>query len=115
MYVFQLGRFDFTELIAVIQSILSTLDHHVLIPGKHPSFAITKTRDESHIIPGDQKRYVFPAADVVMLDLPSITAEWLARSLFATFVEGFGLPARVRRVEVGLEEGPGQGGWVGCL
>ena len=49
-----------------------------------------------------------------MLDLPAITAEWLAKSLLAAFVEGFGLPARVTRVEVGLEEGPGQGVWVGA-
>ena len=92
---------------------LPTLDYHVLSPGQHPSLAITKTEDECIVILGDEKRYVFPVEDVVVLDLPSITAEWLAKSLLAAFVEGFGLPAHVTRVEVGLEEGPGQGVWVG--
>ena len=93
---------------------LSTLNHHVLIPGKHPTLAITKTEDECIVILGDHTRYVFPVEDVVILDLPSITAEWLAKSLLASFVEGFGLPACVTRVELGLEEGPGQGVWVGA-
>ncbi|MBS3795612.1 MAG: 6-pyruvoyl tetrahydropterin synthase family protein [Candidatus Thorarchaeota archaeon] len=68
---------DFRAVRRRIVEICEELDHRVLLPGKSESIQL-KHKEDSIEIMVDQKNYVFPASDCVVLPIMTTTAELLA-------------------------------------
>jgi 6-pyruvoyltetrahydropterin/6-carboxytetrahydropterin synthase len=101
---------DFIELKKVMRKIVDDFDHRVLLPGNCPRVVLS-VGDEIVAKVG-KKRYVFPAEDVVILDIEEASAEEVARVMLARILEEVRFPGNVTKVEVGLEEERGQSAWA---
>jgi 6-pyruvoyl-tetrahydropterin synthase len=86
------------------------LDHKMLVPTQNPHLKITKKGDNI-IISHGKKTYSFPKEDVLELDIPSATAEGLARYILDKIGPRLKSP-NIEEIEVGLDEGVGQGAWA---
>ena len=101
--------FDFVELKKTIRRICDRLDHHFLLPGQSRHLDIRETEEEWEIR-FEKRRYVFPAEDVLVLPVDSITAERLAEYICGQFMESVNEKERssLISITVGVEEAPGQ-------
>jgi len=69
--------FDFIALRDSLQSIVLELDHHMLLPTKHPMIRVESTEREVEVH-FEERRWVFPAEDCVLLPVANTTAERIA-------------------------------------
>ncbi len=101
--------FDFVCLKKIIRRICSRLDHHFLLPIESKHLKI-KEADGEWMIVFENRRYVFPAEDVLLLPVDSITAERLAEYICNQILEMVPEHERVNfsKMAVGVEEAPGQ-------
>ena len=99
---------DFTIVKEILREIVNLLDHKVLIPEKNNVVEINKLDDSISII-SDNKKYVFPKEDCVFLPIESTSAENLASYILGEFLERMSLSGNVDIVEIGIDEGFGQG------
>lgn len=105
--------FDFIALRDALQAIVNELDHRVLLPTKHA--AIRVTEDEREVTAAfEDRRWVFPREDCVLLPVENTTAEliarWIGERLRNVVREQAGDRVETLRVEV--EENFGQ--WAVC-
>jgi 6-pyruvoyltetrahydropterin/6-carboxytetrahydropterin synthase len=104
---------NFQEIKPLVRAICDELDEHLLLPGRHPVLTTNAQPDGQLEIRYRERRYLVPANEVLVLPITNTSAENLA-----TFVGGeirlrmrARWPAlRVRRLQVGIEETPGQQG-----
>ena len=101
---------DFGEVKTVLREVCDELDHKMLVPTKNPRLKISKKGDNILIAHG-KKTYSFPQEDVLELDIPSATAEGLARYILDRISPRLKRP-NIKEIEVGLDEGVGQGAWA---
>jgi 6-pyruvoyltetrahydropterin/6-carboxytetrahydropterin synthase len=101
---------DFSEIKRALKAIADSLDHRILLAGNNPHITITQKGGEVEAIYSG-KRYVFPEGDVVILDLPSMTAEMMSEYIAKEFVKHAAIPDNIVKIKAGLDEGPGQGAW----
>ncbi|UCE45452.1 MAG: 6-pyruvoyl tetrahydropterin synthase family protein [Methanobacteriota archaeon] len=101
---------DFISVKEFLRKIAAELDHKVLIP----------LRDEGVKKDGDSiryslrgKEYLFPLEDCALLDVAVASAEELADFVLGRVKEKVHFPDNVSRVEIGVDEGEGQGAWTG--
>ena len=99
---------DFTIVKEILREIVNLLDHKVLIPEKNNVAEINKLDDSISIVSGN-KKYVFPKEDCVFLPIESTSAENLASYILGEFLERMSLSGNVDIVEIGIDEGFGQG------
>jgi 6-pyruvoyltetrahydropterin/6-carboxytetrahydropterin synthase len=101
--------FDFVELKKTIRGICDRLDHHFLLPMQSQHLDI-KEADAEWEIRFENRRYVFPAEDVLVLPVDSITAERLAEYICGQFIESVKELEKLSlaSITVGVEEAPGQ-------
>nr|MDO8112877.1 6-carboxytetrahydropterin synthase [Candidatus Sigynarchaeota archaeon] len=88
---------DFVDAKAAIQSELDELDHRLLLPAISNRMIITEA-GENTTIAFDKKHYSVPSSDVLLLPLPAITAEMLAKYLHSKIkvrFPGFKIVVRV--------------------
>ena len=101
--------FDFIALRDALQAIVGELDHRVLLPTKHPAIRVSVSEKEVEARFED-RRWVFPSEDCVLLPIENTTAELIARyiagRLLAALKSVDGFVPEVLRVEV--EENIGQ-------
>lgn len=101
--------FDFVKLKKTIRRICDRLDHHFLLPMQSQHLNIKEAGEEWEIR-FENRRYVFPVADVLVLPVDSITAERLAEYVCGQLLET--VPkhetTNLRFITVGVEEAPGQ-------
>ncbi|OHB78164.1 MAG: 6-pyruvoyl tetrahydrobiopterin synthase [Planctomycetes bacterium RBG_16_64_12] len=71
---------DFLVLRDALQSVLGELDHHVLLPTEHPRIRVAADEDEVAVT-FEERRWVFPRGDCVLLPIPNTTTELLARHI----------------------------------
>ncbi len=76
--------FDFIALRDATQRLVTELDHHILLPTQHQ--AIHVTADEREVTATfEERRWVFPREDCILLPIENTTAEliarWMARRL----------------------------------
>lgn len=69
---------DFIFLRDTMQEIILTLDHHVLLPAEHPTIKVTVAGDEVEAR-FENRRWLFPREDCVVLPVANTTAELLAK------------------------------------
>ena len=105
--------FDFIALRDTLQGIVNELDHHVLLPMQHPSILVNESEREVEVTFED-RRWVFPREDCVLLPVENTTAEliarWIGERLRPT-VENHE-EAKVSMIQIEVEENFGQ--WAIC-
>ena len=101
--------FDFIEFKQILEGITDSLDHRMLIPLNSDTLGVEVT-EENVRITSDEKEWVIPRDDCVLLPIENTTAELLARWVSGQLSEKLeaklGQLPRVLRVEV--FESPGQ-------
>jgi 6-pyruvoyltetrahydropterin/6-carboxytetrahydropterin synthase len=101
--------FDFTRLKRALKAVVDRLDHKMLLPAESALVRIERQGDHVQATYRD-RRYVFPATDVVLLPVPNTTAEmlarWIARELRELLRDV--LPPSLAALEVEVEESFGQ-------
>lgn len=105
--------FDFIALRDALQAIVNELDHHVLLPTRHPTIRVSESDREVEVT-FEERRWVFPREDCVLLPVANTTAEliarWIGERLRPT-VENHD-EAAVSMMQVEVEENFGQ--WAIC-
>jgi 6-pyruvoyltetrahydropterin/6-carboxytetrahydropterin synthase len=99
---------DFLVVRNALKSIISGLDHRMLLPTEHPTIRVSPRGSEIEVTCGD-RRWVFPAHDCLLLPVANTTTELLARYVGERLLAdltgcGVGAPGHVW-VEIG--EGSG--------
>lgn len=100
---------DFISVKEFLRGVASELDHKVLVPGKDKSVLL---QGESLKYTASGKAYEFPRSDCVVLDVAVTSAEELAEWVIRRLMEKVQFPGNVSRVEIGVDEGRGQGVWT---
>ena len=102
---------DFSLLKRYVREVCERLDHRFLLQLDSPLIEVTEEDGGWTLIFGD-RRYRFPAADVVALPIANTTAEliaeWVAGEVVAALAAGG--HANIRHIAVDIEELPGQSG-----
>ncbi len=70
--------FDFIALRDALQQIVNELDHRVLLPTKHPAITVV-ANDKEVTATFEERRWVFPREDCLLLPIENTTAELIAR------------------------------------
>ncbi len=102
---------DFIWLRDTLQQITRRLDHHVLLPERHPDIHVHQDGGE-WIARFEERRWVFPEQDVVVLPIDNTTAERLAEYIGGVLIRALQdrqLPMeQIQRVVVSVDENEGQ-------
>lgn len=102
---------DFIALRDSLKEIIVQLDHHVLLPTKHP--AIRVDVGESEVTATfDDRRWVFPLEDCVLLPIENTTAELIARHIASLLLDKLvnDFHFKPERLTLGVDENNGQWG-----
>jgi 6-pyruvoyltetrahydropterin/6-carboxytetrahydropterin synthase len=101
---------DFISVKELLRSIAAEIDHRVIIP----------LGDRNIRVSGDTVQYSFgdktlslPKADCALLDIDVASAELLSNFVLERVLEKVEFPKNVKRIEIGVDEGRGQGAWTG--
>ena len=102
---------DFIALRDALQEIVDGLDHRMLLPTEHPTIAVQSRDAEVKATHGD-RRWIFPAADCVLLPMANTTAELIARYIGLRLLDALEtrLGERPTDVEIAVDECDGQWG-----
>jgi 6-pyruvoyltetrahydropterin/6-carboxytetrahydropterin synthase len=102
--------FDFIALRDAVAKIVAELDHRMLLPTKHTRIRVVQTEREVEVTFED-RRWVFPLEDCLLLPVENTTAErlawWIGQRLRPAVALGEGAISRLR---VEVEENFGQWG-----
>jgi 6-pyruvoyltetrahydropterin/6-carboxytetrahydropterin synthase len=109
--------FDFVALKEIVRRISDALDHRFLLP-LHNEHLETREGEGHWEIRFGERRYRFPARDVLPLPLDNVTAERLAEYIWGQVAgelrargAGHEEDPRSLNLSVGVEEAPGQTAW----
>jgi 6-pyruvoyltetrahydropterin/6-carboxytetrahydropterin synthase len=102
---------DFIALRDTLADVVKELDHYMLLPTQHPAIVV-RADDREVEATFEDRRWVFPRGDCILLDVPNTTAEMLARHIGARLLAGLRergvvLPETVR---IEVDECYGQAG-----
>jgi 6-pyruvoyltetrahydropterin/6-carboxytetrahydropterin synthase len=98
---------DFAALKQAVRAECDLLDHRMLLPGECPDVTISTLPDRHVEVREAGRRFVFPEDEVCVLPVRNTTCECLAEYLVGRVRGRLGdLPVRL---EVTVEESPGQG------
>jgi 6-pyruvoyltetrahydropterin/6-carboxytetrahydropterin synthase len=102
---------DFIALRDTLKRLVDELDHHVLLPTEHPQIRVMAD-DHSVETTFEDRRWVFPRGDCILLPVPNTTAEMLARYLGGRLLDELQtrLGARPAHVRIEVDECEGQWG-----
>jgi 6-pyruvoyltetrahydropterin/6-carboxytetrahydropterin synthase len=102
---------DFIALRDQLQSLVSELDHHVLLPTEHPAIRV-RTEGKEVIATFEDRRWIFPQEDCRLLPVANTTAELLAaylgRQLWSWLDQHVG--ERITGLRLAVDENQGQWG-----
>ncbi len=101
---------DFISVKEFLRGIASELDHRVMIPGRDKRVEVTKDKVKYNL---KDKEFLFPKSDCIMLDIEVASAETLANFVLQRMLDKVKFPKNVSRIEIGVDEGRGQGAWTG--
>ncbi|MDG2013886.1 MAG: 6-carboxytetrahydropterin synthase [Pirellulaceae bacterium] len=105
---------DFIWLRDQLSVITSQLDHHVLLPTQHPQIKVS-TADGHCEVQFDERRWVFPESEVVLLPVDNTTAERIAEWIGDQLMEALKTleTSALTRLRIGVDENEGQ--WAWCV
>jgi 6-pyruvoyltetrahydropterin/6-carboxytetrahydropterin synthase len=99
--------FNFVTLKRLMRTLVDQLDHRTLLPESNPCFCITRENGEVTVAAQD-RRYVLPESDVLILPLSNTTAEKLAEYLAAQLRVKIGNTGNLTACEMEVSEVEGQ-------
>lgn len=102
---------DFSLLKKKLRYIVHYLDHKILIPANHPNVLVKKTTKTIQLT-SLGKSYQFPTSDCLLLPIKSTSAEHLSLYILEEIVKEFKHLDNITEIEVGVDEGFGQGARV---
>lgn len=104
---------DFIALRDTLKTICDELDHHMLLPTQHPQILVRADQREVEVTFED-RRWVFPRVDCILLPVPNTTAELLARYIGLRLLDQLEARTGVRPAlaRIGVDECFGQWGEV---
>ena len=102
---------DFIALRDTLKEITTELDHHMLLPTDHPEIQVAVQENEVEVTFED-RRWVFPRGDCILLPVANTTAELLARYLGQELLDRLKkrTGAQPQRLVIGVDENEGQWG-----
>ena len=105
--------FDFIALRDRLQEIVNQLDHRVLLPTQHEAIRVTESEREVEATFED-RRWIFPREDCVLLPVANTTAELIARWIAGELRPSVEVQngASISTIQVEVEENFGQ--WAIC-
>ncbi|MDG2385550.1 MAG: 6-pyruvoyl tetrahydropterin synthase family protein [Pirellulaceae bacterium] len=100
---------DFIALRDYLKQMVDELDHRVILPAQHPRIRVVAD-DREVIVTFEERRWIFPLEDCVILPVPNTTAELVAKyfgdRLLSKLAElGCCEPSALR---IGVDENNGQ-------
>jgi len=103
---------DFIALRDALREIVDQLDHHMLLPTEHKAIHVVPNEKEVEVSFED-RRWVFPREDCILLPVANTTTELLARYIGCELLDKLReqtgqLPVRMR---IGVDENEGQWGF----
>jgi 6-pyruvoyltetrahydropterin/6-carboxytetrahydropterin synthase len=101
---------DFHVVKDALRSIADDLDHKVLLPGN--SEIMELNLEENVGVDFEGKHYSFPAVDIAVLDIKVASVEELSKFVLEMFLKKVEIPDNISKLEIGIDEGKGQGAWV---
>lgn len=101
--------FDFIALKECMRNITAELDHHVLLPTESERIRVHASDREVRVAFED-RTWLFPRNDCVLLPVANTTAERLAWWIAGRLSDDLGLQKSYRpdTIQIEVEEGPGQ-------
>lgn len=99
---------DFRKVKEEAKKIIDEIDHRIIIPTEG-KLEIKEGKDIE--IKYNNKRYVFPAEDCAFLPIYSSSAENIASYILKKLKNAI-CNENIERIEVGVDEGYGQGAWA---
>ncbi|MFP6766050.1 MAG: 6-pyruvoyl tetrahydropterin synthase family protein [Planctomycetaceae bacterium] len=105
--------FDFIALRDGLQKIIDQLDHRVLLPTEHDAILV-KASDSEVEVTFENRRWIFPREDCVLLPVANTTAELIARWIGTQLCPAVKAQAgaSISMIQVDVEENFGQ--WASC-
>jgi 6-pyruvoyltetrahydropterin/6-carboxytetrahydropterin synthase len=104
---------DFEELKQIVTNICDILDHRIILARCDERIRIHEdNKSVEMVVLQSNKRYVFPGEDVILLPIPSISAEELCQSINSMIAAQLEDRDNIKSIMVQLDEGIGQG--AGC-
>lgn len=102
---------DFIALRDSLQAIVNELDHHMLLPTQHDAIHV-QAGDKEVEVTFEDRRWVFPRGDCVLLPVPNTTAELVARYIGHELLSRLSelTPTRPQKLRVEVDENRGQWG-----
>ncbi len=101
--------FDFIALRDRLQEIVNRLDHRMLLPLHHPLIKVSRSTNEVEVR-FENRRWVFPTEDCILLPIPNTTAEelaaWIAGELKSAVFDK--TPHQLTTLQIEVEENFGQ-------
>jgi len=101
---------DFIKTKKILKRICDELDHRVLLPAESKLVKVEQ-QEEGISASYQNRRFLFPYEDVVLLPIPNVTSEMLAYYVCERMKEelaGLGVD-HLSTIEVEVKESPGQG------
>ncbi len=106
---------NFQVIKPILRKLVDELNEHLLLPGKHPVLTINARDDGLTEVRYQERYYVIPSDEVIVLPIGNTSVENLAGWLADTMLERLAeeLPSIViNRLKIGVEETVGQAGQV---
>ena len=103
---------DFIALRDSLQEIVHELDHHMLLPRHHPAICVQEMDGEVEVR-FENRRWLFPREDCVLLPVANTTAELLARHIGLKLRERLQTLTGRRPEKVRIEVDENNGQWAG--
>jgi 6-pyruvoyltetrahydropterin/6-carboxytetrahydropterin synthase len=108
---------DFIALRDGLRSIIERLDHHMLLPTKHHSIHVAQVASEEFgeqiVVRYENRQWVFPAEDCILLPVKNTTAELLAKWIGEQVLAIADLTlSNLQWLEMAVDENEGQ--WAVC-
>ncbi|MCA9213967.1 MAG: 6-pyruvoyl tetrahydropterin synthase family protein [Planctomycetales bacterium] len=105
---------DFIALRDALQKITLELDHYMLLPTEHPMIRV-EANDKEVVATFENKRWVFPREDCILLPIPNTTTELLAQYIGERLIRDMGttLTNTATQIRIAVDENNGQWGeWI---
>jgi 6-pyruvoyltetrahydropterin/6-carboxytetrahydropterin synthase len=99
---------DFSVLKQIMKRLCDEIDHKVLLPLTNPKLLVVDENNVVSVSYEGRPRYVFPRSDCALLPIPNTTVEMLAQYLGTRVQAELQPSARLKAIEVEVEENFGQ-------
>jgi 6-pyruvoyltetrahydropterin/6-carboxytetrahydropterin synthase len=104
---------DFIAVRSALKIIAAELDHRTLLPERHPAICVVSRAGELEVT-FDDRRWVFPADDCLILPIAGTTTELLARYIGQRLQESLPMLAAGGPYSVRIEVSEGTGASATC-